>query len=156
MPNLQKSILFIEPKRVSSCIIENGVILNKIWFFFPFLLLAQEDFISDFEYGEMLYKNPRGISCAACHAKNGEGKKIVSYQDDENQTIVIKGADIRSHSLDEIEAIVARNHPVMPKYYLTHEEVDAIYSYLQEMNEQEGYIPPVPEEVEQNTTKKMQ
>jgi len=107
--------------------------LKKIYFLFPFLLLAQEDFISDFEYGQMLYENPRGISCAACHAKNGEGKKIVSYQED-NKTIVIKGVDIRSHTLDEIEAIVARNHPVMPKYYLTHEEVKAIYDYLQEMN----------------------
>ena len=84
----------------------------------------------------MLYSNPRGISCAACHAQNGEGKKIVSYQED-NKTIVIKGADIRSVSLDEIKTIVARNHPVMPKYYLTHEEVEAIYNYLREMNERE-------------------
>lgn len=118
-------------------------------------MIAQEDFISDFEYGEMLYKNPRGISCAACHAKNGEGKKIVSYQE-QNKTIVIKGTDIRSRTLDEIEAIVARNHPVMPKYYLTHEEVDAIYSYLQEMNEREGYAPPVTVDSEQNITKKAQ
>ena len=110
-------------------------LLNKIWFFFPFLLLAQEDFISDYEYGQMLYENPRGISCAACHAKNGEGKKIVSYQEN-NETIVIKGVDIRSHTLAEIEAIVARNHPVMPKYYLTHEEVEAIYYYLHELNKQ--------------------
>ncbi|MEA3455168.1 MAG: cytochrome c [Campylobacterota bacterium] len=124
--------------------------MNKIWFFFPFLLLAKEDFISDFEYGQMLYENPRGISCAACHAKNGEGKKIVSYQE-QNETIVIRGVDIRSHTLDEIEAIVARNHPVMPKYYLTYEEVEAIYSYLQEMNEREGYAPSV--NSEQNTTK---
>ncbi len=110
--------------------------MKNIYFLFPFLLLAQEDFISDFEYGEMLYNNPRGISCAACHAKNGEGKKIVSYQEN-NKTIVIRGVDIRSHTLDEIETIVARNHPVMPKYYLTHEEVDAMYSYLQEMNRRE-------------------
>jgi len=67
---------------------------------------------------------------------------------------VIKGADICTVSLDEIEAIVARNHPVMPKYYLTHEEVAAIYEYLQEMNQREGYLPPVPEETDLNTTKK--
>jgi len=111
-------------------------IVHKIWFFFPFLLLAQEDFISEFEYGQMLYNNPRGISCAACHAQNGEGKKIVSYQED-NKTIVIKGADIRTVPLDEIGAIVARNHPVMPKYYLTAEEIRAIYDYLQEVNRRE-------------------
>ena len=106
--------------------------MNKLYFLFPLLLIAKEDFISDFEYGQMLYKNPRGISCASCHGDKGEGKEIVSYQNDENQTIVIRGADIRSHSLAEIEKIVARNHPVMPKYYLTHEEVEAIYFYLQE------------------------
>ncbi len=107
--------------------------MKKIFFLFPFLLIGSEDFISDFEYGQMLYQNPRGISCAACHAKNGEGKKIVSYRD-KNETVTIKGVDIRNRTLDEIEAIVTRNHPVMPKYYLTHEEVEAIYFYLQEMN----------------------
>ncbi|RLA75458.1 MAG: cytochrome c [Epsilonproteobacteria bacterium] len=110
--------------------------MKKLYFLFSLFLIAGEDFISEFEYGQMLYKNPRGISCAACHAENGEGKEIVSYQDDENQTIIIRGVDIRSHSLVEIEAIVARNHPVMPKYYLTYEEVEAIYFYLQEVNKE--------------------
>ncbi|MEA3490844.1 MAG: cytochrome c [Campylobacterota bacterium] len=107
--------------------------MKKIWYLLPLVLVAKEDFISDFEYGQMLYKNPRGISCASCHGLRGEGREIVSYQD-KNETIVIRGSDIRNRSLEEIESIVARNHKVMPKYYLTIEEVEAIYNYLQEIN----------------------
>ncbi|HFS82775.1 MAG TPA: cytochrome c, partial [Epsilonproteobacteria bacterium] len=101
--------------------------MKKIYFLLPLLLVAGEDFISDFEYREMLYRNPRGVSCAACHGEHGEGKDIVSYRDDDNQTITIRGVDIGHKTLAEIEAVVARNHPVMPKYYLTHEEIEAIY-----------------------------
>jgi mono/diheme cytochrome c family protein len=109
--------------------------VKKLIYLIPFLLGAGEDFISDFEYGQMLYQNPRGISCAACHGEEGEGKEIVSYREN-NETVIIKGVDIRESTLPEIEAVVARNHPVMPKYYLTHEEVKAIYHYLQEAAQQ--------------------
>jgi len=108
----------------------HGVFLKIAPLFIPLLLLAESDFISDYEYGQMLYHNPRGISCAACHGKHGEGKKIVTYKE-HNATITIVGPDIRAKSLEEIESIVARNHPIMPKYYLTHEEVVALYNYLQ-------------------------
>ena len=110
--------------------------MKKIYFLFSLILFADEDFISKFEYGQMLYHNPRGISCALCHGKYGDGKEIVSYRDDENVTRIIRGTDIREKTLDEIEAVVARNHPVMPKYYLTHKEVEAIYFYLKEINRQ--------------------
>jgi mono/diheme cytochrome c family protein len=126
--------------------------MKKIWLLLPLLLLAEEDFISDFEYGQMLYNNPRGISCAECHGKNGEGKEIVEYRDIHDKTKVIRGSDIRDISLEEIEAIVARNHPVMPKYYLTHEEVEAIYYFIQEKNRREGYIPPSLSADEGNTS----
>ncbi|HIP61271.1 MAG TPA: cytochrome c, partial [Sulfurovum sp.] len=29
-------------------------------------MLHAEDFISEFEYGQMLYQNPRGVSCVPC------------------------------------------------------------------------------------------
>jgi len=107
-----------------------GVFLKIVSLLFPLLLLADSDFISDFEYGQMLYHNPRGISCAACHGNHGEGKKIVTYKE-HNVSRTIAGPDIRKKSLEEIESVVARNHPIMPKYYLTHEEVVALYNYLQ-------------------------
>jgi len=100
----------------------------------PLFLCAQEDFISHYEYGEMLYNNPRGVSCAQCHGKTGEGKTIVVFRDSEGEK-ALKGSDIRLKSLEEMILSVNRYHPVMPRYYLTDEEVKAIYDYLQEKNE---------------------
>jgi len=35
--------------------------MKRLWLLLPLLLWGQEDFISHFEYGEMLYANPRGV-----------------------------------------------------------------------------------------------
>ncbi len=99
----------------------------------PFILSAQEDFISHYEYGEMLYANPRGVSCAQCHGNSGEGRVIVSYKDVDGKQ-VLSGADIRKKSLKEMIYSVNSYHKVMPRYYLTDEEVKAIYDYLQIKN----------------------
>ncbi len=107
--------------------------MRKIWWFVLVGVAARGDFISEFEYGQMLYNNPRGISCAICHGGRGEGRSIVSYRDG-NETRTIYGTDIRSASLETMEKVVARNHPVMPKYYLTHEEVSAIYRFIRLKN----------------------
>ncbi|MBL0722011.1 MAG: hypothetical protein JJV88_05470 [Sulfurovum sp.] len=40
---------------------------NKFIFLLPLYLIGESDFITDLEYGEMLYNNPRGVSCASCH-----------------------------------------------------------------------------------------
>jgi len=93
-----------------------------------------ESFISDYEYGQMLYSNPRGVSCSQCHGKSGEGQVIVTYQDVEG-TESIKGADIRKKTLKEMITSVNAYHKVMPRYYLTDDEVKAIYEYLQKKNE---------------------
>ena len=92
--------------------------------------ITEESFISHDEYGQMLYKNPRGISCAACHGAVGEGKIIVSYVNRKGK-VDIKGIDIRHKTLDEIIIALSASHKVMPRYYLTDNEVKAIYDYLQ-------------------------
>jgi mono/diheme cytochrome c family protein len=97
-------------------------------------LVGESDFITDFEYGNMLYNNPRGISCASCHGEAGEGKKIVDYIGKDGKVVVIEGIDIRDKTLKELSKTVARDHRVMPKYYLTDEEVNAIYYYIQRKN----------------------
>ena len=107
--------------------------MKRLWILFPLLLWGQEDFISHYEYGEMLYNNPRGVSCSQCHGKTGEGKVIVQYQDIHGKE-VLKGADIRKKSLEEMIKSVNSYHKVMPRYYLTDDEVKAIYDYLQEKN----------------------
>ena len=95
--------------------------------------MAEEDFISHYEYGEMLYNNPRGVSCAQCHGKNGEGSTIVEFRDIHGKQ-ALKGPDIRLETLENMIASVNRYHPVMPRYYLTDQEIKAIYDYLQKKN----------------------
>jgi len=108
--------------------------MKRLLLLFPLFLGANEDFISHDEYGEMLYNNPRGVSCAECHGKNGESKVIVSFKDNKG-THVIKGSDIRNNSYDSVLASVNTYHAIMPRYYLTKKEVKAIYDYLQKNRE---------------------
>jgi len=100
---------------------------------FPLLLTAEEDFISHYEYGQMLYENPRGVSCAQCHGESGEGRLIVAYEDEEGQQR-LEGSDIRQDSLKSMIESVKKYHKIMPRYYLTHDEVEAIYDYLKVKN----------------------
>ena len=72
--------------------------MKRLLLLLPLFLGANEDFISHYEYGEMLYNNPRGVSCSQCHGHNGEGEVIVQYQDEEGKK-VIRGSDIRRESL---------------------------------------------------------
>ena len=54
-----------------------------IFLLFTTLLLSKSDFdnsfITKYEYGKMLYANPRGISCIKCHGKDAKGKKIATF-----------------------------------------------------------------------------
>jgi len=98
------------------------------------LLAAQEEFMTHYEYGQMLYNNPRGVSCAKCHGKKGEGRVIVSYHDKKGKQN-ITGPDIRNKNLQSMLAAVSKSHHIMPRYYLTEEEVEAIHDYLHELHE---------------------
>ena len=102
---------------------------------------TQESFLSSVEYGRMLYKNPRGISCTKCHGEMGKGgQKIAKYYDKQKNPKILKGVDIRSYSFEDLKASFKNQyrennrrkaHKIMPMYYLTDEEVQAIYDYLQ-------------------------
>ena len=107
--------------------------MRRLWVFLPLMLWGGEDFISDYEYGEMLYANPRGVSCSQCHGKIGEGQIIVEYRDVDGKHI-LKGSDIRKDSLSSMIKAVNSYHKIMPRYYLTNEEVKAIYDYLKIKN----------------------
>ena len=122
--------------------------------FIPLCLLAnqennqnaeeQDSFLSTIEYGRMLYKNPRGISCQQCHGKEGKGgQKIAKYYDKYKNPKLLRGVDIRNYSFEELKASLnnkykennkTKHHKIMPIYYLTDEEVKAIYTYLQKSN----------------------
>ncbi len=121
--------------------------MKRLLFVLPLLLGANEDFISHYEYGEMLYNNPRGVSCSQCHGKDGAGTTIVEYRDIHGKQ-TIEGSDIRKESLQDMIKSVSIYHEIMPRYYLTDEEVKTIYDYLQKKNKK--YLSQVKEN---NTTK---
>jgi cytochrome c553 len=122
------------------------MIIKRLLLLLPLLLGADEDFISHYEYGEMLYNNPRGVSCSQCHGEEGAGTTIVEFRDIHGKQ-AIKGPDIRMESLQTMIKSVNSYHEIMPRYYLTDEEVKAIYDYLQKKNE--AYLSQVKEN---NTT----
>jgi len=107
---------------------------------------TSESFLSSVEYGRMLYKNPRGISCSQCHGKEGKGgQKIAKYYDKKRNPKLLRGVDITSYSLKDLKASLKnqyrennkrKRHKIMPMYYLTDEEVQAIFDYLQYSNKQ--------------------
>ena len=117
--------------------------MKRLLFVLPLLLGANEDFISHYEYGEMLFNNPRGVNCSQCHGKDGAGTTIVKFRDEQGKQTVIKGADIRKKSLEAMIRSVNSYHEIMPRYYLTDEEVKAIYDYLQKKNK--NYLSQVKE-----------
>jgi len=105
----------------------------------------QESFLSSVEYGKMLYKNPRGISCEQCHGEAGKGgQKIAKYFDKKRNPKILRGIDIRSFSFEDLRASLKnqyrknnrlKRHKIMPMYYLTDNEVKAIYDFLQHSNQ---------------------
>ncbi len=97
-------------------------------------LALSEDFISEFEYGQMLYKDPRGVSCASCHGKLGVGLYIASYKDSKGKRHDFYGPDIRGLSLENFKESISKGGKIMPKYYLTNKESEAIYKYIQVVN----------------------
>jgi hypothetical protein len=118
--------------------------------------LVQNDnknfFITQYEYGKMLYKNPRGISCAKCHGGNAKGKLISKFthiKKKKKYRCNIKSKDITNISkkkflnkLNPTQKIKKRKFNksqiceklvygnTMPKYFLTKSELDSIFYYI--------------------------
>lgn len=112
----------------------------------------EDSFITKYEYGKMLYKNPRGISCDKCHGENAKGKEIVKFTHIKNKkkfTCTIKTTDItdisytkflqildpklekpkKSFSKEQVCERLTYNNS-MPTYFLTNDELKSIYFYL--------------------------
>ncbi|RUM56777.1 MAG: hypothetical protein DSY40_01665 [Nautilia sp.] len=118
--------------------------MKIIFLILPIFLLSDDSFITNLEYGEMLYKNPRGIGCIKCHGKNGKGKVIAIYLDDKTgrkkkliapniKNINYKTFYYRIKKLKILKKGKWRKiyYSIMPKYnYLVDEEIKAIYNYL--------------------------
>ncbi|RBQ29168.1 c-type cytochrome [Aliarcobacter vitoriensis] len=112
-------------------------------------------FITKYEYGKMLYNNPRGIGCNNCHGDDARGAKIVDFkhtQNDEEYICSIIAPDIKYIEYNNFskkvnskknENLKFEKHQVcdkliykanvMPTYFMVEEEIEAIYYYIQNM-----------------------
>ena len=90
----------------------------------------EEYFLNRYEYGRALYDNPRGVSCKNCHGLNGEEKTILSYKK-RNKIKEIKTRDIKKISFKDFsKRLNSNSKSIMPKYYLSDDEIFSIYYYL--------------------------
>ena len=91
----------------------------------------KDSFITEKEYAEHLYKNPRGIGCNKCHGKKGEGMVISRYKH-KGEKKVLSTTEINSLDFKAFKAALEEKKSVMPKYFLTSKEIKALYNYLHE------------------------
>ncbi len=91
--------------------------------------LLSEDFISESEYGQMLYQNPRGVSCAPCHGTHGEGALISTYKIG-SKSVELRGPDIRNIDRGTLRKTLYSGKGVMPPYFMTTKEIQALYNYI--------------------------
>ena len=113
-------------------------------------------FITKYEYGKMLYNNPRGIGCNSCHGNDARGRKMVDFKQEVrdkkiyNCSLVvpdIKDIDYKTFSTkvnskknpnlkfekDQVCEKLIYYANVMPTYFLVEDEIDAIYYYIQNL-----------------------
>lgn len=138
--------------------------LFMAYFFITTLNLLADDlkqikvnnsFITKFEYGEMLYNNPRGIGCNTCHGSNAKGKQIVSFThiyDKKKYNCDLDVPNIKNSNYETFfKKVNSKKNPkkkfekeqvcekliykanIMPTYFLVEEEIDAIYYYIKNL-----------------------
>jgi hypothetical protein len=90
-------------------------------------------FITTKEYGKMLYKQPRGISCISCHKDKGM-KNIISKYIKKGKEIYLIAPRIDNLSLQRFTKGIKNGNSIMPKYDLTNKEIFMIYSYIKGEN----------------------
>lgn len=82
----------------------------------------------------MLYKHPRGVGCDKCHGEYGEGKELGTYQKKKETKLILAPALKDMNSTTMLEA-TKKKRGVMPTYFLTPTEMNAIVFYLNKKNE---------------------
>jgi mono/diheme cytochrome c family protein len=114
--------------------------MRNIFYIFIFLLFIiniyaktnDNLFITDFEYGEMLYENPRGIGCVKCHGEDGNKKFIAKYKL-KNEIIKLYAPKINNLMLQDFKKVLTTERSsksIMPTYFLTSDEIQSIYLYI--------------------------
>lgn len=97
--------------------------------FLFFELVAGESFITPEEYATQLYQNPRGIGCAHCHGEDGKGLTVARYTHN-NEKRKFAGPPIDTVSYPKFTEALNRRVRGMPRYFLTDNEIKALYYFL--------------------------
>jgi len=96
---------------------------------FSIVVFANSDFITPMEYASQLYNNPRGIGCQECHGKHGEGLVIAKYKH-KNRDRIFVSPRINNVDFIKFKKVLNRRTKGMPRYFLTNQEIEALYFYL--------------------------
>ena len=92
-------------------------------------------FITKYEYGKMLYNNPRGIGCNQeeylCYLIAPD-IKYVEY-DVFTKKVNLKKNDNLKFEKDQVCDKLIYKANVMPTYFMVEDEIEAIYYYIQNM-----------------------
>ncbi len=109
-------------------------------FILSFLYSEEQDnlFITKFEYGAMLYKNPRGIGCNKCHANGKKTIQLAKYQKLNKQNNKLENINIMVPPINIVTfqqfktklTADKRDSLIMPTYFLTQDELKSIYFYI--------------------------
>jgi hypothetical protein len=133
---------------------------KRLLIIIPIILFSKDNlinindnsFITQFEYGKMLYRNPRGISCKKCHGKKAQGKIISKFKHRikmKTYNCLVKTTNITNVKLINFKDKLNPNKKLtkikfvkndicnkliygntMPKYFLTQDELNSLYFYI--------------------------
>lgn len=91
-------------------------------------------FITTYEYGQMLYNNPRGIGCNKCHGDNAKGLYLGKYTNKKKKEVIITAPDITNVTFETfVKKLSSQNIKkslIMPTYFLTNNELKSLYIYI--------------------------
>ncbi|MEZ4694507.1 MAG: c-type cytochrome [Aliarcobacter sp.] len=123
----------------------------------PEALDINNSFITKYEYGKMLFNNPRGIGCNKCHGDDARGKRIVQFKHENEHEKKMYNCSLVAPDIKDIDyatfstKVNSKKNPkwkfekeqvcdkliyyanVMPTYFLVEEEIEAIYYYIKNM-----------------------
>lgn len=104
--------------------------------------IIDNSFITKLEYGEMLYKNPRGVGCIKCHQTGDKSVVIANYKEMDKKKKELVDKSIIAPAINNVsfEVFIQKmkadktESKVMPTYFLTDDELKSLYFYIQNIN----------------------
>lgn len=98
--------------------------------------IINNSFITEYEYGAMLYENPRGIGCNKCHGDGDKSLVIANYKNKKNITKTLMAPAIKNVPFEDYVDVLTTKRGssnIMPSYFLTNDEIKSIYFYVRNL-----------------------